>query len=191
MPSDHLSAEDLAEIRTDLIARYERKERELITERNRLRAEVAGRDGDHCLCGCRFDDPTLEAIKRADQAEAERDAWRSAACTAFEAVLPGYEPTPDDAVAGIAGIRQYGDHRAAEVERLRAALDRVKKLADQYARDGEHEGYGGELWTTTAAALDAALAGDDNGCPCDQLPHLAVHPDCPKHGPFANGGDQT
>jgi hypothetical protein len=41
-----------------------------------------------------------------------------------------------------------------------------------------------------AQRLLAALAGDDNGCPCDRLPHLCVHPDCPKHGPSANGGDQ-
>ena len=40
-------------------------------EMERLRAVAAGRDEDYCLCGCSFDEPTLEAIKRAEAAEAE------------------------------------------------------------------------------------------------------------------------
>lgn len=40
-------------------------------------------------------------------------------------------------------------------------LDRVRALAHQYEADARSEGYGGELWSTTAAAIHAALDGTD------------------------------
>ncbi len=40
---------------------------------------------------------------------------------------------------------------------LRTVVHRVEALAEQYERDAKSEGYGGELWSATAAALRAAL----------------------------------
>lgn len=61
-----------------------------------------------------------------------RDEWRSAAIgAAFEAVLPGYEPTPADVTTGIAALRQYGTHRAQEAERLKAERDQLRTENDR------------------------------------------------------------
>lgn len=54
---------ELARVAEDL-----RQQRE---DNRRLRALAVGRDDDHCLCGCRFEDPTLEAIRRAEALERE------------------------------------------------------------------------------------------------------------------------
>lgn len=64
-----------------------------------------------------------------------RDEWRSAAIgAAFEAVLPGYEPTPADVTTGIAALRQYGTHRAQEAERLKAERDQLRTDNDRLTR---------------------------------------------------------
>ena len=52
------------------------------------------------------------------------------------------------------------DRLAAERDDLRARLAAVEALADAYDADARHEGYGGELWSTTAAAIRKALRGD-------------------------------
>ena len=48
----------------------------------------------------------------------------------------------------------------AELARLRETVARVEALADDYAASAASEGHGGELWSTTDAALRAALRGD-------------------------------
>ena len=50
---------------------------------------------------------------------------------------------------------------ADERDRLAAAVERVRALAERYA-DARHEGYGGELWGTTAAAIHRALDGTED-----------------------------
>lgn len=46
-------------------------------------------------------------------------------------------------------------------EQLLATVERVEKLADEYDRDARREGYGGELWSTTAAAIRDAINGEE------------------------------
>lgn len=45
----------------------------------------------------------------------------------------------------------------ARAEKAEAALARVEALADQYGKDARVEGHGGELWSTTEAAIRNAL----------------------------------
>ena len=46
----------------------------------------------------------------------------------------------------------------AEVKRLRAKVARVEALAERYEAMERDEGYGGELWSTTASAIRKTLA---------------------------------
>lgn len=46
-----------------------------------------------------------------------------------------------------------------EIKRLAAQVERVRAVAERYDADARHEGYGGEMWSTTAAEINAALDG--------------------------------
>lgn len=61
----------------------------------------------------------------------------------------------------------HGDLRALldaadERDRLAAQVERARALAEGYRADARDECYGGELWSTTASAIEAALDGADN-----------------------------
>lgn len=49
------------------------------------------------------------------------------------------------------------DCARAGADAAEAAVARVEKLADRYDSEAQSEGYGGEPWSTTAAAIHDAL----------------------------------
>ena len=50
---------------------------------------------------------------------------------------------------------------ADERDQLAAAVERVRALGKRYEADALSEGYGGELWSATAAAIHRTLDGTD------------------------------
>ena len=51
---------------------------------------------------------------------------------------------------------------ADERDQLAAAVERVRALGKRYEADALSEGYGGELWSATAAAIHRALDGTED-----------------------------
>ena len=68
----------------------------------------------------------------------------------------------------------------AEVKRLRAEVARVEALAERYEAMERDEGYGGELWSTTASAIRKTLAEperDEEGpCSCGSRDATSLTP---------------
>jgi hypothetical protein len=81
-------------------------------------------------------------------------AFIAAAREAVPALLADLEAVEAALEAGDA-CGAVGCRALAERDRLRAGIE---ALADRYGADAAHEGYGGELWSTTEAALRALLA---------------------------------
>lgn len=67
----------------------------------------------------------------------------------------------DRLAAAVNALMSSATSRYGEYASLVAAVERVQALAAQYEADARSEGYGGELWSTTAKAIRQALDGTD------------------------------
>ena len=108
---------------------------------------------------------------RAEAAEAAVDlmewwpTWVMWPCSTIAALTTPDTPEGVDRQAGLS-IHEVGKQVAAAYQQGLAdarrndesALAAVRALADEYDAQAKVEGYGGELWTTTARAIRAALA---------------------------------
>ncbi|MBB1512000.1 hypothetical protein H5399_05195 [Tessaracoccus sp. MC1627] len=67
--------------------------------------------------------------------------------------------TPDGDAILVADVLDILDDKGGpdELDRLRVTVQRVRQLAEQYEADAQSEGYGGESWATTRAAIRRAL----------------------------------
>ena len=105
-----------------------------------------------------------DLIARVRDPDAERDSAQEHVAYHLRDYALNSELTGDPAadMAKYAGrLKTRAEQAEAEVSALRATVERVEALRDSYEADAANEDHGGELWSTTAGAITAALDGTD------------------------------